>query len=259
MAEDIMRSNANIFLPDLLGPSDNDVPQFSDEFPSPAPRGLSPSFEEADPDVPPSRQPPMSNASQPPSNPQTQQRLTNVEASPAMDQRRPMLQSPQHTGQNQSMFGMCGMSNSAASSAGSFATAGTPPEVMRGASASTMPIGYSGTMQGPPISPFGGMMFHPGEGSWYTGTPQQWVPQQSWLGPQQQQQPSQLQHMHSVWNAHSWSGPTQRSLTSGGLPRHQVEIGMRKELAGLKAAQNIEPTAVRAEMIARLEIELQYM
>lgn len=54
---------------------------------------------------------------------------------------------------------------------------------------------------------------------------------------------------------YSCSGPQ----PGGRLSKSHVEIGMRVELAGLKAAQNIEPTAVRAEMIARLEAELLYM
>lgn len=79
-------------------------------------------------------------------------------------------------------------------------------------------------------------------------TPQQWshVP---WLGPGPLPQPPQ--HWYNVPVANMYQGGRQHVTL--------VEIGMRKELAGLKAAQNIEPTAVRAEMIARLEVELQFM
>ena len=53
--------------------------------------------------------------------------------------------------------------------------------------------------------------------------------------------------------------PSFNMLSNCGLPRNKVELSLRKQLAGLKAAQAMDPRATRAEMIARLEVELDFM
>lgn len=71
-------------------------------------------------------------------------------------------------------------------------------------------------------------------------------------------------HFHSNMNHrgpttdshHGYSYPVNRSPTTTTMPR---SIRLRRDIDGLKAAQLIEPTAMRAQQIASLEVELEYI
>lgn len=78
--------------------------------------------------------------------------------------------------------------------------------------------------------------------------------------------PMHLHHESSAVYGHTAYGggygmPTPMPFTQPPKPRTSMpyEVRLRQDLAGLKAAQVVDPTSVRAEQIARLEIELRYV
>ncbi|KAL1498726.1 hypothetical protein AB1Y20_014036 [Prymnesium parvum] len=95
---------------------------------------------------------------------------------------------------------------------------------------------------------------------WPPSQHHQWPPSQTQAQKWPQWSQAQLSHagllgsnVHECWH--------QGSRQQGGshLSLAKLELSKRQELAGLKAAQALDPTPVRAQMIAELQVELTFM